>query len=257
MDCLDPRKMSGNGEACIPKLKRILKVMTDVNRLDESNCDDVIKQYRLFLRDVVSRNGDFADFNTATDRVDTLMYTNMAGDKAYDQLWSVVAPLLLISHGNAAVERGFSINRQIEVENMNEGTYSAQQAVCDHLRSVGGIENVVVTKALLKSASMARQRYIHYLEEQKKDKEKETLQAKRKVIVDGVDELKRKKARLAQDVAPLQKSADEFAQKAEDLADLTYIAKSNSLRQSAKTKDDALIKVNEALVEKKKLLANV
>ncbi|XP_060782876.1 uncharacterized protein LOC132890101 isoform X1 [Neoarius graeffei] len=257
MDCLDPRRMAENGEACITKLKRILKVMTDVKRLDENNCDDVVKQYRVFVRDVVSRNSDFADFNPATGRVDTLLYTTMAGDKNYDKLWSVVAPLLLLSHGNASAERGFSINRQIEVENMKEGSYSAQRLVCDHLRSVGGIDNFVVTKALLKSASLARQRYLHHLEEQKKDKEKEILHAKRKAVFDGIDELKRKKARLEKDAASLQKSADDFAQKAEDLGDLTYIAKSNSLRQSAKTKYEEMKKLNEALVEKQKLLANI
>lgn len=37
MDCLDPRRMVGNGETCINKLKRILKVMTEAKRIDENN----------------------------------------------------------------------------------------------------------------------------------------------------------------------------------------------------------------------------
>lgn len=257
MDCLNPRRMAENSDACIAKLKRILKVMTEAKRFDENKCDDVVKQYRGFLRDVATRNSDFADFDSATGRVDTLLYSTMAGDKMYAQLWSVVAPLLLLSHGNASVERGFSINKQIEVENMKESTYSAQRLVCDHLRSVGGIDNFVVTKGLIKSASLARQRYIHHLDEQKKNKEKEKVHAKRKAVVDEIEELKRKKTRLEKDSASLQKSADEFAQKAEDLGDLTFIAKSNCLRQSAKLKSDEIKTVNEALVEKQKLLANI
>lgn len=170
----------------------------------------------------------------------------------YEKLWDVVAPLLLLSHGNASVERGFSVNRQIEVENMKEGTYRAQQLMCDHLRSVRGIDNFVVTKALLKSASSARQRYVFHLEEQKRQKVTEKLNTKRKALFDEIDELKRKKTWLEKDASSLEQSADEFALKAEDLGNLTFIAKSNSLRQSAKTKCEEIKKLNEELDEKQK-----
>lgn len=66
-----------------------------------------------------------------------------------------MAILLMLSHGNATVERVCSVNRQIEVENMKESTYSAHRLVGDHFRSVGGIDNFVVTKGLLQSASSA------------------------------------------------------------------------------------------------------
>lgn len=158
----------------------------------------------------------------------------VAGEKLDDKLWNAVAPLLLLSHG----ERLF--NRQIEVKNMKKGTYSAQRLVCDHLRSVGVVDNVVVTKALLKSASSARQRYLYHLEEQKKKKATETLHTKRKELFDEIDKLKRKKTRHEKDASCLQQSADEFALKAEDLGNLTEISKSNSLRQSAKTKHEQI-----------------
>jgi len=43
------------------------------------------------------------------------------------------------------------------------------------------------------------------------------------------------------------KSADDYADKAEKLHDLTYIAKSNSLRQAAKDKDAELKSVSDQL----------
>lgn len=129
----------------------------------------------------------------------------------------------------------FSVNRQIEVENMKESTYSAQHLVCDHLRSVGGIDNFVVNKALLQSASSARQRYIFHLEEQKKLKGAEKLNMKRK-LSDEIDELKKKRARLHKDASAMEQSADDLALKAESVGNLTFIAQSNSLRKSAKTK---------------------
>ena len=57
------------------------------------------------------------------------------------------------------MKRGFLINKQLEVVNLQEGTYVAQRIICDHTHSVGGLMNVVINKPLLAAASGARQRY--------------------------------------------------------------------------------------------------
>ena len=44
----------------------------------------------------------------------------MAGDKQLVKVWRVVELLLLMSHGQATVERGFSINKEVVVENLSE-----------------------------------------------------------------------------------------------------------------------------------------
>jgi len=40
----------------------------------------------------------------------------------YPTVWPVVAMALLLSHGQATVERGFSINKELAVENQQELT---------------------------------------------------------------------------------------------------------------------------------------
>lgn len=52
---------------------------------------------------------------------------------------------------------------------------------------------------------------------------------KRKALGDELDELKKKKARIHQDITALEKSADEYADKAENTGNLTY----NKVKQSA------------------------
>ena len=80
--------------------------------------------------------------------------------------------LLIISHGQASVERGFSINQQVEIDNLDESSFVAQRLICDHVNSVGGIKNIDHNnKKLLASASSARQKYYAYLEDEKKKKE--------------------------------------------------------------------------------------
>ena len=40
--------------------------------------------------------------------------------------------LLLLSHGQASVEWGFSVNKEIEVENLLKHSLVAQRTICDY-----------------------------------------------------------------------------------------------------------------------------
>ena len=53
-------------------------------------------------------------------------------------MWSVISKLLLLSHGQATVERGFSINRQEEVENLVGESHIALRFIVDTVNSLGG-----------------------------------------------------------------------------------------------------------------------
>ena len=188
--------------------------------------------------------------------VGSLLHELMSKDKRFEKLWRLCWKLLLLSHGQASVERGFLVNRQIETENMKDETYVARRRICDHVRAVGGIDNVIVDKSLLLSVSAARHWYMTNLENQKRlNKEKEKGE-KRKSIEDEIKKLKTKKRRLSADELSLEQSANKAAVKAEKTGDLTLIAKSNSLCRSAKEKKDKLKQVEENLNEKLSELKN-
>jgi len=53
------------------------------------------------------------NFDPVKSRVDILMHETIAGKDMFSKLWNVVR-ILLFSHGQAAVERCFSINKQAE-----------------------------------------------------------------------------------------------------------------------------------------------
>ena len=121
----------------------------------------------------------------------------MSSNKAFSTLWQVVKQVLLLSHGQAAVDRGFSVNKEVEAENLDTSTVAAKRLICDHVRAVGGLMNVDIhNKQLHVSCSIARQRYFSYLDDQKKLKEDEGKSCKRKAIADEVDDLKSKKHKL-------------------------------------------------------------
>jgi len=117
MSCLDPRLMAKNQDDCKAKMKRILHDLVQAKRIREDDCDDIQRQYGHFLDEVVpGEASSFFDFKPTEERVDRLLYQTMASKPEFFQLWNVVRLLLLLSHGQTSVERGISVNRQIEVE---------------------------------------------------------------------------------------------------------------------------------------------
>jgi hypothetical protein len=65
-----------------------------------------------------------------------------------------VERVLLISHGQATVEHGFLIKKQVETDNLIGSTFEAKRLVCDHTAAVGGICNIDVdNKQLLMSCA--------------------------------------------------------------------------------------------------------
>jgi len=108
--------------------------------------------------------------------------------------------LLFLSHGQASVECGFSVNKQIELDNLAEDTFVAKCIICD-VTSVGGLQNTDASdKHLLLAASSARQKYLSYLEGEKKKKECSGRGQKCKLLNDEIDELKKKKRCLQTDI---------------------------------------------------------
>lgn len=66
------------------------------------------------------------------------------------KLSTCMKALLLLSHGQASVERGFSVNKQVEIDNLSEDTFVAKRLICDHVTSVGALKNIDCSnKALL------------------------------------------------------------------------------------------------------------
>ncbi|XP_041347559.1 uncharacterized protein LOC121367447 [Gigantopelta aegis] len=231
---LDPRLIVKQGESSKLKMRRLLELLVKLNRVHEDDVDDLNCLYSELFRDVVS--GDdlamFRDYDVEEGRVDTLLYETMGTNKRYGRLWKEIRKMLLLSHGQASMERGFSVNRQIEMENMSGGMNVALRTISDYLSYVGGIFNVNMTKQLLCSVLGARHRYHQYLEEEKRKKCQEVMNLKRKAATDEIDLLRKKSKTLDSDICALEKSAVSFA----DQAEKTQGAKSNAMRRSADEK---------------------
>ena len=121
----------------------LIEKLVEANRVEERDADRLLGEYMSFIDEyVVQHHSKFSNFNhtsvskTVTmdlteneNRIDVLLYECMAENSSYSNLWSIVRILLLLSHGQATVERGFSVNKEVESQNLAEETFTAQRLV--------------------------------------------------------------------------------------------------------------------------------
>ena len=218
LNCLSPQMMVNNSERCVNKFQIVLKVLVDAKKLKESDVDQTKHQFSCFLDEDLPQHTaklDAFDHNKEDQHIEQLFYEMMATKQCYKKLWTVVKNLLTLSHGQAIIERGFSSNKQVSVDNLQERSFVALRQIDDYIKAVNGSLNVKITKDMICSAATARQKYMLYLEEEKKKKEKKAFSMKRKSLMEELDNLKAKKKKLECEAEGLAKSADIFTESGE------------------------------------------
>ena len=169
LSCFNPVNRASKIDICSAKFRKVLSLLVNVFRVAKKDCDTLLQEFDLFLDNIpVFASTQFANFDSSHDRLDSLLYKFMIGD-AFKNLLEVVKLVLVLSHGQAAVERGFSVNREAEVENLKGHTLIAMRTVIDHVNSVDGIFNVEISKQLLLSFQQSRQCYGLCLEEEREE----------------------------------------------------------------------------------------
>ena len=112
--CLKPILMVEEKESCIKKFDKVLTSLVQCKKIPEKTCDSLKREYIDLLEYTVPRyQSKFLSFNhkDSNQRLDTLFCQTMQTSDAFKDLWEVVKGLLVLSHGQAAVERRFSVNK--------------------------------------------------------------------------------------------------------------------------------------------------
>lgn len=144
----------------------------------------------------------FKSFSASDAKLDAF-YFEMLGDKTeFSALWQVVKLTLILSHGNAAVESGFSINNDMLVENLLEESLVGQRTVYDSIQKAGGVLSVNIDKRMLQFVRAARSRWEEALHKSRaaEDRGKSAAAEKRKAAQE-IKTLETKKAKLVSEAA--------------------------------------------------------
>ena len=148
--------------------------------LEGRSCDELIRQYAQF---VVCCRLVFKKFNFHKQHLIKNEFLQQSG--SFPRLWDGMRMLLI----QASVENGFSVHRQVMLQNLKERSFIAQWTIHNHLLDIGGLDALVVDKLLLLAASSGRQKFTDYLERQRA---KSAKGVKRKALSDEITALEKR-----------------------------------------------------------------
>ena len=98
-------------------------------------CDEILTQLKGFVMEMKQNHlAEFLSFNMNTDRLDEF-YWNYMKDAKHSKVWKVLTIIFTLFHGQAAVERGFSVNSELLVENLQKKTLVASRFVYSSVKS--------------------------------------------------------------------------------------------------------------------------
>ena len=126
----------------IKEIDKLLEILVTKAWLSSVSADK--SQYRKIIEDKAFFKR-CSEFNMFESRLDDIFMEAL--DNTSTDLIAVVKLCLILSHGNARVESGFSINKQILQENMKDLTIIAQRHVYEGIIA-GGISKVDINSSM-------------------------------------------------------------------------------------------------------------
>lgn len=261
LGALDPRTMIHHPESAGIRFQKLLSKLLSLRRFSAQECDEAKQQFESLLREVKKYHKyDCKNFDPVSQRLDTFYFELLDDKDQFAVLWKVVKLVLILSHGQADVERGFSINKDVVSFNMGTETLCAYRMVYDGISQMEcKVHEVVISKEMLQSCKFSHQRYRAHVEEQKEKNKTSAAEEKKKEIRLEVDECKKKEHRLEGDANRLLTKADKLCHEAEAKNMISLVTEANALRTKSKLKRKELEvaqKETETAQKKLKLMNN-
>ena len=135
----------------------------------------------------------YSVFNTFESRLDNFYMDAL--NPLHSDLISVVKLCLIPSHGNAAVESGFSINEQLLQENMHEATVISQRIIYEGLLANGGILKIEIDDGMRRYVKQSHSVYLQALKKTRRNRwrvKRKQLPEKKLIVLSKISKKKRK-----------------------------------------------------------------
>ncbi|GFO42815.1 peptidase m20 domain-containing protein 2 [Plakobranchus ocellatus] len=129
-------------------------------------------------------------------------------------LMKVINVSLCLSHGNAKVERGFSVHKKVSEDDMSKECLTVKKFIYQCIKESRDPANIILNKAILISCCGSYQHYKIVYKEKRDAIEKEKKQKEKKIKHEEAKVLHFKRRKLELDIDMLQK-ADNLSIEAE------------------------------------------
>ena len=134
----------------------------------------MLAEYRKLVSDAKRYHLDkFSSFKITTYRLDSFLFEVLQNLNESQKLWITMQLILTLSHGQARVERGFSVNKDVLAPNLKGTSLVGMRLVHSSVQAAKcKVADFVANDALLSSCAHAKNRYQMYLMERKAEQER-------------------------------------------------------------------------------------
>ena len=228
---LNPACLIGMGkDRCVRNFTRLVQQLVSMKILKAKEGDDSINQYI----DLLSSSNTqilFENFLEKSHSLDTFYFDTLDIPSKYKDLTRVLEAVFVLHNGQASVERGFSLNKEVISTNMGEMTIRSRRMIKDHLYA-NSLEpsTVELSSELLKFVKSSRAQYLAYLEQQRFAKNFPNKG-------DALSKLGEQKSKLTKQLKCLNEDYDKYTADANKQSDLE--AMKELLARGIAAKDNA------------------
>ena len=203
---------ASDSEKC---LKGLIHQLMSLSILQPTFCHKVRESFRNFLtEDLVLHKEKFISYDRATQRLDDFYFNSTVNVKKYPELSFVLKIVIVLSHGQVAVERGFSLRDQSLKENISAESLNAHRIVIDHMVSCNvKPETIDISDKLLLSAKCSRLKYEEAKRQNREIEESETRNHNLEIINEEIADVKAKTENLSKVNEHLDNDYEDFVQK--------------------------------------------
>lgn len=181
------------------RLTKLLLILCEKNWLTSIQADRAKSQFQ----EVCFEANNLAKFKSynKTHRIDQFWFNILScATRPCNDAVIVLKMIMLLSHGNSNVERGFSVNKDCLWDNMKEETVVARRIIYDAIQAHGNLNSFQVTKQMILSVRNSRSKYEEEREKKNKQEKENQQNLKRKREAENqLKELQAKKSKILDD----------------------------------------------------------
>ena len=192
------------------KFSKIVEKLYQRMLLPSKEADDSKLQFEEFIDSVVKCNSDkFLSFNICSSSLDAFYGQWLHRNPKFSSLWKVMVYIFTFSHGQSQIERGFSINKSLLVENMHEKPICARRLVLDFVKSSNKeVHEIEIENELILSCKADHSKYKTDLEDAASLPTNDEKSPKKEMIHEETEGVKHRKVEMEACVKSLTKDVN-------------------------------------------------
>ena len=169
----------------------------------------------------------FSSFDGETTRLDHFYFKIILVGR-YEVLSFILKIVFTMSHGQASVKCGFSLNDSVNQTNIAPETIISKRLIKDYiLANKINVDKVDIIRDKIKAYTKSHMLFVQYLEEEKKKKVLSEAEVQASAISSDIDALSQKCKQIKSAIQMMNDEFFECMKLAEQKNDMSFVIKSN------------------------------